>query len=434
MCDGKQDEERCDCSSLANALSDDCSYQLLLSELNMSQKEAISSCLSGIDCNHNTAVKLIWGPPGTGKTRTLGTLLFGLLKMKYRVLVCASTNVAIKEVATRVVNIMKKAHSKESGDLFCYMGEVLLFGNNERLKIGEDVEDIYLDHRVHELTKCLFDSTTGFRYCLKSMIELLECCVSHFQLEVKLKRNSKSFLDFLREKFQSATRPLRSCIYILCTHLGRSLLKHNLRKLECLNEAIESFQDYLFQSNLHSKELERLFTYKSLPEMASWSFDSAAYTLYMKRIACLNALRTVKNSIHEFMLIKSHSYDSIREFYFQTSSLIFCTASGSQKLHSLTVEPFNILVIDEAAQLRECESMIPLLLPGINNAILVGDELQLPSMVRSNVCNHYQASIIFSIREFFLPIAPLFLISFVLIFLCTRFLKKLVMGGAYLKD
>jgi len=401
MNDGKQDEECSGCSSQENALSDDCSYKLLLSDLNMSQKEAISSCLSGLDCNHHTAVKLIWGPPGTGKTRTLGTLLFAMLKMKYRVLVCASTNVAIKEVATRVVSIMKETHGKESGNLLCSMGELLLFGNNERLKIGEDVDDIYLDHRVQELAKCFSHSTTGFRYCLKSMIDLLECCASRYGMELKEKRNSKSFLDFLREKFHSATRSLQSCIYILCTHVGRSFLKHNFQKLESLSEALASFEVCLLQSGLLSEELEKLFTYKNLPEMASWAFDGPAYTLYMKRNACLDALKTVENSLDSFMLLKSRKNDSIREFCFQNSSLIFCTASGSHKLHSLKMKPFNILVIDEAAQLKECESIIPFLLPGINNVILVGDELQLPSMVRSNVCNHYQASIMFSIREFF---------------------------------
>jgi len=316
MYDGKQDEECSNCSSLANALSDDTPYQLLLSELNISQQEAISSCLSGLGCNHKTAVKLIWGPPGTGKTSTLATLLFALMKMKYRVLVCASTNVAIKEVATRVVNIMKEAHSKESDDLFCSMGEVLLIGNNERLKIGKDVADVYLDHRVQELTKCLFPSTTGFRSCIKSMIDLLEYCASDYHLFVEMLKNNrshKSFLDFLREKFQSAKRLLESCIYILCTHVGRSLLKHNFRKLVCLSEALESLQDYLFQSNLIPKELEKIFTYKNLPDMASMSFDGAAHKLYMKRIECLNALKTVVDSIDEFILIKSYNYESISD-------------------------------------------------------------------------------------------------------------------------
>jgi senataxin len=45
----------------------------------------------------------------------------------------------------------------------------------------------------------------------------------------------------------------------------------------------------------------------------------------------------------------------------------------------------QFLVIDEAAQLKECESAIPLQLPGLRRGILVGDERQLPAMVRSKV-------------------------------------------------
>ncbi|KAK6281230.1 hypothetical protein POUND7_015055 [Theobroma cacao] len=49
------------------------------------------------------------------------------------------------------------------------------------------------------------------------------------------------------------------------------------------------------------------------------------------------------------------------------------------------MKPLNVLVIDEAAQLKECESPIPLQLPGIAHSILVGDECQLPATVVSNV-------------------------------------------------
>ncbi|KAF7075281.1 hypothetical protein CFC21_080064, partial [Triticum aestivum] len=44
--------------------------------------------------------------------------------------------------------------------------------------------------------------------------------------------------------------------------------------------------------------------------------------------------------------------------------------------------PFELLVIDEAAQLKECESLIPLQL-GIHRAVLIGDECQLPALVKS---------------------------------------------------
>jgi superfamily I DNA and/or RNA helicase len=45
----------------------------------------------------------------------------------------------------------------------------------------------------------------------------------------------------------------------------------------------------------------------------------------------------------------------------------------------------EFLVIDEAAQLKECESTIPLQLPGLGNCVLIGDERQLPALVKSKV-------------------------------------------------
>ncbi|KDO57821.1 hypothetical protein CISIN_1g0001621mg, partial [Citrus sinensis] len=49
------------------------------------------------------------------------------------------------------------------------------------------------------------------------------------------------------------------------------------------------------------------------------------------------------------------------------------------------MEQLKFVVIDEAAQLKESESAIPLQLPCIQHAILVGDEVQLPAMVESSV-------------------------------------------------
>ncbi|KAG5021225.1 hypothetical protein JHK85_017567 [Glycine max] len=45
--------------------------------------------------------------------------------------------------------------------------------------------------------------------------------------------------------------------------------------------------------------------------------------------------------------------------------------------------PIELLVIDEATQLKKCEAAIPLQLCGVRCSILIGDESQLPTMVQS---------------------------------------------------
>jgi len=67
--------------------------------------------------------------------------------------------------------------------------------------------------------------------------------------------------------------------------------------------------------------------------------------------------------------------------------MLFCTAASSARLHAVEHCRLEMLVIDEAAQLKECESNIPLQLPGLRHVVLIGDEKQLPALVKSEVCS-----------------------------------------------
>ena len=141
------------------------------SDLNDSQKDAILSCLETRKCNHQNTVKLIWGPPGTGKTKTVGSLLFCLLKMKCRTLTCAPTNTAVLEVTQRLLKNVTESLEYDTYGL----GDILLFGNGKRMKIGDrhDLLDVFLDNRVSILYECLVPST-GWKDSLLSMISFLK--------------------------------------------------------------------------------------------------------------------------------------------------------------------------------------------------------------------------------------------------------------------
>ncbi|XP_059624937.1 uncharacterized protein LOC132268175 [Cornus florida] len=395
-------EENCDRCSLNNnnsQLSEIFSTRLL-SKLNESQTEAIMASLQKMECIHKTSVKLIWGPPGTGKTMTVSVMLFSLLRLNHRILTCAPTNVAIKEVASRVLKMVKESFEAESerDSLFCSLGDILLFGNDGRLKIGSDIEEIYLEYRVKRLVECL-GPLTGWKHCLNSMIDFLEDCVSHYHIFVEnelIKTKElheegeptevefKSFLEFARDRFKSTASPLRRCLFIFCTHLPKHyILEHNFQNMVSLINVLDSLEMLFFQENVVSEELEELLSRQETVEDTSESFVDTSLLLCIRRSKCL--LRTLRLSLEELNLPSVMNRDSVMEFCFRTASLIFCTASSSYKLHQVEMEPLNLLVIDEAAQLKECESTIPLQLPGMRHAILIGDERQLPAMVKSEV-------------------------------------------------
>uniref|UniRef100_A0ACD5V5D6 Uncharacterized protein n=1 Tax=Avena sativa TaxID=4498 RepID=A0ACD5V5D6_AVESA len=95
------------------------------------------------------------------------------------------------------------------------------------------------------------------------------------------------------------------------------------------------------------------------------------------------AIRAVARSLMRELKLPETSQDfKIKKFCYGSASLIFCTVSGSAKLKG---QKMDLLLIDEAAQLKECESLVPMQVSGLRHAVLVGDECQLPAIVKSKV-------------------------------------------------
>ncbi|KAF4361253.1 hypothetical protein F8388_001142 [Cannabis sativa] len=398
LCNRSEVKKDCDtCFEENCCISDEKLVKSLSSNMNESQTSAVLSCLHMMHCENRDAFELIWGPPGTGKTKTNATLLVSLMKLNYRTLVCAPTNVAITEVASRVLKIVT-----ESESMFCSLGDILLFGNKERLKVGSDIEDIFLEHRVQRLTECL--GPLGWNNCFTSMISFLENCVSQYHVflenelikeqeqssESKIKEKGsteklESFLDYVRKRFVSIVEQLRKCIWIFCTHLPQSyILDQNFHNMTNLAELLDRFETLLFEDSLISEDLEKIFSCAEVIDDSTDSFANNSYLLSVRNV-CLSMLRTLHGSLKQLTFPNFISKEAITEFCFQRASLIFSTASSSFKLHHIKIEPLDVLVIDEAAQLKECESTIPLQLPGIKHAVLFGDEWQLPATVNSKI-------------------------------------------------
>ncbi|KAH9698658.1 UvrD-like helicase ATP-binding domain-containing protein [Citrus sinensis] len=418
LCTDSGVDETCElCSMQSEGVWNETFGPSLSSTLNDSQAQAVLSCLRQMRCDHKATIQLIWGPPGTGKTKTVSMLLVILLQMKFRTLVCTPTNVAIKELAARVVKLVKESVERDCRDaLFFPLGDILLLGNNERLKVDSGVEEIYLDYRVKRLADC-FAPLTGWSHCFASMVDFLDNCVSlyHTYIDNESMKQSedingdiikekecgkeadvsdveiKPFLEFVRDRFKCIAAPLRSCIFNFCTRIPKCYIgKDNFHVMATLISLLDSFETLLFEDNLVSEELEELLSH-SVDEGLSKSIVGIKYLLHKRRSECHFVLRKLQSSFNELNLPsaveKDLLEDLLKSFCLKRASLFLSTASSSYMLHSVAMEPLNFLVIDEAAQLKESESTIPLQLSGIKHAVLFGDECQLPAMVESKVSN-----------------------------------------------
>ncbi|GLT57704.1 hypothetical protein SLA2020_306570 [Shorea laevis] len=440
---GPADEENCTRCLYGRSCGTSPSYPRSIVEsfgLNDSQEAAVLTSIGNYSCHHRNTVKLVWGPPGTGKTKTIGVLLFALLGMKCRTVICAPTNTAVLQVASRLMSFVTKSTEFETHGL----GDIVLFGNKERMKIdgNDDLLDIFVDSRIGNLSnrvdklskrvdmlcKC-FSPLDGWKGSLTSMIELLEDPVGQYRqyLQRSKKSNDKedgdqgdddknkskgwkklisqilnkvktmveqavsneekdaqeaetyedsplTYIEFVRKTFNSISQRLRFCFVNLYTHFPTRCMSLEVAKnmmqavdlLRSLEILLHDLGDEAQQKDHNIFECE--------------NSDGYLRKLSLTKKDCLQILRSLTLlEIPDF----GGDIERIRDFCLANACLLFCTASGSSKLHG--TGEFDLLVIDEAAQLKECESTIPLQLPGLRHAILVGDELQLPAMVHSKI-------------------------------------------------
>lgn len=120
------------------------------------------------------------------------------------------------------------------------------------------------------------------------------------------------------------------------------------------------------------------------------------------RLARLLCVQELKYLVKNLELPNCYSIQPIKLYLLQRTKCILCTVSSSFRLYNVPMDvspsgicgPFKqpekanlleMLIVDEAAQLKECETLIPLQLPGITQAVFIGDEYQLPALVKSKV-------------------------------------------------
>ncbi|XP_039773664.1 uncharacterized protein LOC120641559 isoform X4 [Panicum virgatum] len=350
-------------------------------DLNNSQNDAVLNCISAMHCNRNSSsFSLIWGPPGTGKTKTVSVLLWLMREMKHGTLTCAPTNLAVKQVASRFLRLIKE-HSFDTSNL----GDILLLGNKERMCIDGDLKEIYLHDRVRKLLGC-FAPLTGWRRHLSSLSDLFENGYSQYlqYLHDQEEGDKPSFLSYTRKRFAIIYTDLKRCFKELLFHVPKSSISEvNYNNILSILKMLEDFKS-MFQRNYIGDEIKEVFMYKSGESdsrntslLKHWK---TIITLGKVRLKCLEQLNMLLSCLK---LPITSSKRIIRDFCIEHASIIFCTVSSSSKVTNKKVE---LLVIDEAAQLKECETLVPLRLRTLKHAILIGDECQLPATIKSKVC------------------------------------------------
>uniref|UniRef100_A0A453NCV3 Helicase ATP-binding domain-containing protein n=1 Tax=Aegilops tauschii subsp. strangulata TaxID=200361 RepID=A0A453NCV3_AEGTS len=419
--------------------------------LNESQLNAVEDSVAALG-SPSPSLKLIWGPPGTGKTKTISTILWAMLLRGHRTLTCAPTNTAVLEVASRVVQLVREFSNGGSGG--CFLSDIVLLGNNEKMKVeaSHELSAVFLDCRVERLSQC-FSPNGGWGHCLRSLMDFLAEPVSKYQLytdkitkdreEEEKKRNissnvldkknknivarcnkgnghekdrcnnegdaqvfvTLSFKDFVRTTHKELTHNLRHCIETLQNDFPRE--PTTAPNFWCMSDVVEATRvlGALLDAGAGDRHEAWVSDVGDACSPCSVSNDPPCKECRFRkaRSLCLEQLEYLRNNLK---LPGYYDKRPIEIYLLQRAKSILCTVSTSFRLYNVLptdnqkpvggqgqqqrkeaeiFPPLELLVVDEAAQLKECEAMIPLQLPCIRHAVFIGDERQLPALVKSKI-------------------------------------------------
>ncbi|XP_073359301.1 uncharacterized ATP-dependent helicase C29A10.10c-like [Aegilops tauschii subsp. strangulata] len=348
--------------------------------LNESQTGAILSCVSAVQRGGgggdvSSKVSLIWGPPGTGKTKTTTLLLLSAMKMKWRVLTCAPTNTAVCQVASRLLALMRQ-HPDPDACAGRGHGDLLLFGNRQRMHITNDLDHIFLDTRVKLLSEC-FSPVTGWRRWLLTLEAFLR---DEIAMTIKEEDGTEpvelKYYSFPTSEFRRIFDELSKRLKTIMSHV--STLEKNYSNIALLSKMLRDFSKLpgvQKQVSTSSRQLKR----QCHGLIMGYHSEQTVGAMREKITEILDVTRELLGDLN---LPVTKEFSEIKKFCIESALVIFCTVSGSSKLEGVKMD---LLLIDEAAQLKECESLIPLQVSGLKHAVLIGDERQLPAMVQSKI-------------------------------------------------
>ncbi|CAN6249866.1 unnamed protein product [Urochloa humidicola] len=452
--------------------------------LNSSQLNAVADCFP-VKGNFSPSVKLIWGPPGTGKTKTISTLLWTMLLSRHRTLTCAPTNTAVLEIASRIVKLVHE--SPASRDIF--LSDIVLFGNKRRMKIDEDnnLSAVFLSSRIKRLSQCFAKKPWGL--CLFSLLHFLEKSVTEqYQLYTerilaKMKEregenteknqsedrsvtsctegkvqegisdtvevvyvdeeddydneeesddeedcsesegvesdnaddgcDSESaeqtlviltLKEYARATYNELAVDLLGCMKVLQTDFPREptmaqsfqCMTEVAELLDILHTYINSDDDDVWFDGLLEEHIKQDSDPLNWPDLlASVHAEKCGKLKFRKaRSLCIQELHYMRKYLElplwaNCFYLSNDRMRDIRMYLLQRSNCVLCTVSSSFTLYNVPLDkntsPLQMLIVDEAAQLKECESLIPTLLPGIRQVVFIGDECQLPALVKSKI-------------------------------------------------
>lgn len=127
---------------------------LQVQHLDETQARAVESCL-------NSDISFLWGPPGTGKTYTLGHLMAAAALAGRKVIATAISNVAVDQMASHLVRALEQQGVR--GSSLLEQGSILRFGHPRLPEVTGEKRLFPNKERIQQLRKALHEANQRHR-------------------------------------------------------------------------------------------------------------------------------------------------------------------------------------------------------------------------------------------------------------------------------
>eukprot|EP01041_Mallomonas_annulata_P001018 gene1018-1996_t len=319
-------------------------FSEITTKCNESQKEAI---FASIFSRGYPAIKVIHGPPGTGKTSTLVSLLrLYLCSPNLVIHATAPTNIAVCELARRFTNRFVNNNLEEYN---VNPTDIIIVGDRKKLVLEGGLERFSLDFRLERLNenKEKIEKICNILFQLKNTDFVKDIYKTKQEIQPDM-----SFHNFINEYLENISQTLYSSATTLLEEHPKCLFS-----IDHIYNAMNAFKTLLSLS--HSI-------------ISSWLVNDP----------CHESIRhNLQNIINEVYYLKRINMTNLRKEVIKRARLIFSTvmAGGRDMFDDI---PVDIVVIDEATQLVEAQTCV-LFRESLQCLVLAGDNKQLPATTMS---------------------------------------------------
>nr|TKW40193.1 hypothetical protein SEVIR_1G230100v2 [Setaria viridis] len=335
---------------------------------NDEQLNAVKCITSKLLCPHINALEILWGPPGSGKTRIAIGIIQSMFNRRSRMLVCLPS----EKYILRFLHSLKDIYPSFN------LSMVLVLNDVNAMKNCSIFGETSLESRAHVLFCCTYMwgkllKETAF------VLEMKPYCKDNCDHEGQICTISNlavfSSVAF-RKKVRALASDIRKCSKaMLGSLLANKLSDNDIDNVNKLNNELSCFDNLLLEATMTNSEVHRHL-------VSEFTRSGNTEPLIASRAKCLQLIEILIDSV---VLPQLEDINDMEEFCIANSCIIISTPSCSSRLLGLKSYSVDVLVVDDAAQIRESDLLIPLSLTP-RHIVLLGDHLHLQSIVKSEVC------------------------------------------------